>query len=193
MRHCGVLTLKGFRRVCLLATCAIASSAPHSGVRAQSPSPYQVKAVFLSTFAKFVEWPSDPGSNTGPISICVLGDDPFEGALDEAIKGKTINGRELVARRYKRAEETTGCQIVFISVSEKNRLRAILDSLRRESALTVGETEGFAKLGGMINFTLEENRVHFEINVDAADHARLKISSKLLNLAKIVRDGGKGG
>jgi YfiR/HmsC-like len=193
MRYRGVLTLSAFRRACLFGTWVIVSSAPHSVVRAQSPSEYQIKAVFLYNFAKFVEWPSDPGGNPGSISICVLGDDPFGGTLDEAIKGKTVNGRELVARRYKQVEETTHCQIVFIGSSNKKVLRPILESLKGESTLTVGETEGFARLGGMINFTLEESRVHFEINVDAADHARLKISSKLLNLAKIVREGGKGG
>ena len=193
MRYREVLTLSAFRRACLLATWVIASSAPHSGVRAQSPSEYQIKAVFLYNFAKFVEWPSDPGGNPGPISICVLGDDPFGGTLDEAIKGKTVNGRELVARRYKQVKETTTCQIVFISSSDKKVLRSILERLIRPGALTVGETEGFAQLGGVINLTLEDNRVHIEVNVDAAERARLKISSKLLNLAKIVRDGGDAG
>src|SRR4029077_16854609 len=131
MRYRGVLTPSAFRRACLLATWVIASSAPPSGVRAQSPSEYQVKAVFLYNFAKFVEWPSDRGGNPGPISICVLGDDPFGGTLDEAIKGKTVSGRELVARRYKQVKETTTCQIVFISSSDKKVLRSILESLTR--------------------------------------------------------------
>jgi len=176
-----------------LALALLASSALASSLRAQSATEYQVKAVFLYNFAKFVEWPSDPGGSSGPISICVLGDDPFDGILDQAIKGKTVNGRELVIKRFKQVGEAAACQIVFISSSNKKVLRPILESLIRAGALTVGETEGFAQLGGVINLTLEDNRVHFEINVDAAQRARLKISSKLLSLAKIVRDEKKGG
>jgi hypothetical protein len=190
---CPLQAGKALGSALMLAACLAGSMATNVFPQGVEASEYQVKAAFLYHFAKFVEWPSDPGGNPGPISICVLGNDPFGGTLDEAIKGKTVNGRELVARRYKQVKETTTCQIVFISSSDKKVLRPILESLIRPGALTVGETEGFAQLGGIINLTLEDNRVHFEINVDAAERARLKISSKLLNLAKIVRDGGAGG
>ena len=128
-----------------LALALLASSALASSLRAQSATEYQVKAVFLYNFAKFVEWPSDPGGSSGPISICVLGDDPFDGILDQAIKGKTVNGRELVIKRFKQVGEAAACQIVFISSSNKKVLRPILESLIRAGALTVGETEGFSK------------------------------------------------
>jgi uncharacterized protein DUF4154 len=162
--------------------------------RAQSPTEYQVKAVFLYNFAKFVDWPQPVGNaSLDPFVIGVLGDDPFGNVLDQALLGKSVNGRPLRVRRFKRAEDAKACQIVFISSSEGKHLQFILQSLKGTSVLTVGDTKGFADLGGVINFILEDDRVHFEINVDAAESAGLKISSKLLSLAKVVRTKGSGG
>ncbi len=177
----------GFR----LLACLLVSSLLGPHARAQSPGEYQVKAVFLYNFAKFVEWPADSSANShAPIVFGIVGEDPFGNLLEQTIKGKTVNGHELAVKRLKHAQEARGCQIVFIGSSERRRLKPILDELKGASVLTVGETEGFARLGGIINFTLEDNRVHFEVNVDAAERARLKISSRLLSLAKIVRDEG---
>lgn len=155
-----------------------------SGAHAQGTSEYEVKAAFLFNFAKFVEWP-DPAS--GPIRLCIVGDDPFGNNLEETVRGKTINGRPIAIRRIKAGENPQGCQIAFISASERPP-RSLLDLLQGASTLTVGEAPNFAKQGGIINFVLEDNKVHFEINVDAAEQARLRISSKLLSLAKIVRN-----
>lgn len=160
--------------------------------RAQAPSEYQVKAAFLLNFARFVDWPDGSAAGThDSMSLCVVGDDPFRGILDETVKGKTVNGRDLVVERFKRGDDARDCQIVFISASESRRLNPILESLKGASVLTVGETDGFAQRGGIINFVLEDNRVHFEINVEAAERARLKISSKLLSLAKIIKGEGQ--
>ena len=160
-------------------------------VCAQTVNEYQVKAVFLYNFARFVEWPADPP--TVPIVIGILGEDPFGNALEETVRGKTINGHELAVKHLKSGQEARGCQIVFVASSERRRLRPLLASLGGAGVLTVGETEGFAESGGIISFTLEDDRVRFEINVDAAQRAGLKISSKLLSLAKVVRDPGQGG
>lgn len=174
--------------VIVMATwCALASAAG-----AQTPSEHLIKAAFLYNFAKFVEWPAKafPSAKT-PLTICILGEDPFGSDLDETIDGETVNERKLVAKRVKRVQDGEPCHVLFISSSEKERLPEVLGAVKRSSMLTVGETERFAKLGGIINFTLEENKVRFEINVDAADRAGLKISSKLLKLARVIRDEGK--
>jgi uncharacterized protein DUF4154 len=163
------------------------SSVVASTVRAQSAGEYELKAVFLYNFAKFVEWPTSASAGTHDIVLGIIGTDPFGEILDQTISGKTVNGRWLVIRRFRRAEDAKDCQIVFISSSEKKRLDSILESLQGAHVLTVGETPGFAQQGGIINFVLEDNRIHFEINVEAADRANLKISSKLLSLAKIVK------
>lgn len=157
----------------------------NTGVPAQSSSEYQVKAAFLYNFAKFVEWPGDAlGNSNAPLIIGVIGDDPFGGALDQAINGKTINGRALLVRRLKWGHDLRSCHILFISSSERKRLPQIIQSLRGASVLTVGDMGQFNQQGGIINFILEANKVRFEINSRGADQARLKISSKLLSLAK---------
>lgn len=157
--------------------------------RAQAPSEYEIKAAFLYNFAKFVEWPSDPSSNArDPIVVCIAGNDPFGEILDQTILYKTANGHPFMIQRFRRAEDAKYCQILFTSSSDQTYIRSVLAILKGSSVLTVGETEGFLRLGGIINFALEENQVRFEINVDAAERARLKISSKLLRVAKVVRD-----
>jgi len=161
---------------------------------AQEPSEYQVKAAFLYNFTKFVDWPQTSGNDTqGPLEICVIGDDPFGDDLDKIVKGKSVNERPLVVRRLRGAVDARTCSIAFVSSSERGHLRPILEALRGTSVLSVGDTPGFAKMGGVINFILQDNRVRFEINVDAAQRARLKISSKLLSLAKVVRSKDSGG
>jgi len=157
-------------------------------------SEYQIKAAFLYNFAKFVEWPPavSPGAND-PMEICVVGEDPFGNILNQSIEGKTVGGHKLMIRQLKPAQDMKGCQVAFISSSEKNHLSSVLEGLKGGGVLTVGETEGFAALGGVINFTMEDDKVHFEINLDAAGRAGLKISSKLLQLARIVKEQGQAG
>jgi hypothetical protein len=169
--------------------CAVMSSAPHAHAQAEGVGEYQVKAAFLYNFAKFVEWPPEamPKANA-PLILGVVGEDPFGPVLEETLKGKTANGHPFVVRRFRREEDASGCQILFTSSSDQRYIRSLLAVLKGSSVLTVGETERFCRLGGIINFTLEENKVRFKINVDAAERARLNISSKLLRVANVVRD-----
>lgn len=155
----------------------------------QAASEYQVKAAFLFNFGKFVQWPQSSFTNPqAPFWVCVLGEDPFGSALDDTLRGKAIDAHPVSVTRIKDAVSARGCQIVFVSASEKARLPAILGSLRAWNALVVGESEGFAASGGGIQFLLEENRVRFAINPDAIRRAGLQVSSRLLALAKIVHD-----
>lgn len=148
---------------------------------------YQIKAIFLFNFAQFVDWPSDVFSETqSPLIIGVLGDAPFDTYLDETVRDEKVNGHPLVVQRYRHVEDIKACQILFISQSETKRLEQILEELKGRSILMVGETEGFAKGGGMIQFVNEQNKIRFKINVEAAKAANLTISSKLLRAAEIV-------
>ncbi len=161
----------------LLAACA----------HGQAIDEYQVKAAFLYNFAKFVEWPSDAfRTPKDPIVVCVLGHNPFGNALEEVIRGKSIEGRALAIRQVTDAEEANACQILFIGSAEGKRFRSLWGNIK-PGILTVGEEQGFAAGGGMINFKLEGGRVRFEINMGAAELAQLHISSKLLSLAQIVK------
>ena len=156
------------------------------GGRAQesAPTEYQLKAAFLLNFAKFVEWPPAAFAEaTSPIVLGVLGNNPFGDVLERTVQDKAINSRSVLVKPFRSSVESTNCQILFISTSEKARLPEILASLRGASVLTVGEMDGFTEAGGIINFVRQGNKIRFQINESAAKKAGLKISSKLLSLA----------
>jgi YfiR/HmsC-like len=148
---------------------------------------YQLKAAYLFNFAKFVEWPTNTFSDADtPLQICVIGLNPFGHGLEDSIAGKTVGGRPIEISHKSDAVEARSCQIVFIGVSDKRQIPQLLRQLNGASVLTVGDTSGFTDDGGMINFVLEGDRVRFEANLDAAEHAHLKISARLLSVAKAV-------
>lgn len=158
------------------------------GIRAlaQEPAPeYQIKAAFLFNFAKFVEWPAKafPQRNS-PIVIGVLGKNVFGHYLADTIRNKTVQNRHFEFKgELKSAAEATNCQILFISPTLKDDEKAIIKSLHNASILTVSETGQFLEAGGMINFIIEDNKIHFQISDEAAKRAGLKIDPKLLSLA----------
>jgi hypothetical protein len=148
---------------------------------------YQVKAAYLFNFAKFVEWPAGAfRTPNSPLVICVLGSNPFGSELEGSIAGKTVGGRRLEISHVPRGVDAGSCQIVFIASSERGQMRETLQRLTGTNALTVGDTSGFTDDGGMINFVWEGDRVRFEANVDAAEHAHLRLSARLLTVAKLV-------
>ena len=164
-------------------------------VQAQEPdsSEYLIKAGFIFNFAKFVEWPAAAfAQQESPIVIGVLGTDPFGNIIDRIVEDKKIGSRGFVVKRLKWSKELKDLKdlkdvkILFVSSSEKTHIDEIVQIVKGLPILTVGETPGFAERGGMIRFTLEDNRVRFEINVEAAREADLNISSRLLTLAKII-------
>jgi hypothetical protein len=152
---------------------------------------YQVKAAFLYNFAKFVEWPPqafDVAAN--PIIVCIVGETPIYTLLESAVIDKTAGNRSLAVRKVSDGQQATGCHILFIGRADRKRIPAVLAAITPWGILTVGETPEFVAEGGVVNFKLENGRVRFEINVDAARRERLRISSKLLSLAEIVKTEG---
>ncbi len=148
---------------------------------------YQVKAAFLYNFAKFVEWPPSSFSNASEaLRICVFGRDPFGEELRNITSEKTVNGHRLEVHGEVDLEHARSCHILFITSPGETRMKGIVEGLRGASVLTVGDSKGFVEQGGMINFVLENDRVQFEVNDKAAEQAGLKISSKLLSVAKFV-------
>ncbi len=165
-----------------------------AGAQAQSATEYQVKAAFLFNFARFVEWPTDafPSADSA-LQICVLGQDPFGRDFEQVIVDKIVNGHRIEIAHPDGVPQARACQILFIAASETPHLRAILLGLKGSSVLTVGDAPGFAILGGVINFVLDDGRVRFEINLKAAEQAHLKISARLLTVAKVVLNGEREG
>ena len=155
---------------------------------------YEVKAAFLFHFAQFVDWPADAfPDGSSPLMYCTLGDDPFRGVLDASLNGKTIGTRPIRIWHLKPAQDVQGCHVLFFGASEKKSIPAVLSGIQGKPVLTVGETERFVTSGGIIGFCLVENKVRFDINLDNAEKGRLKISSRLLSLARTLVNslGGK--
>ncbi|PYP82863.1 MAG: DUF4154 domain-containing protein [Blastocatellia bacterium AA13] len=173
------------RAIAALALGCIVGSHSFHTFGGQGADEYQVKAAFLYNFAKFVEWPSEAfGSDGRELTIGLITDETLGKAIEETINGKTANGRTIVVRHFKPGDNPGACQMLFVGSTEHSRLNQILDKLRGSSVLVVGELPRFNQRGGMINFVMDGSKVRFEINQNAAEAARLKISSKLLQLAK---------
>jgi hypothetical protein len=178
---------------CLLCTALVTPSRAQTA--SSNSSEYLIKAGFTYNFAKLIQWPANafPQPNS-PIVIGILGVDPFGGTLDEVLAGKTVNGRDLVVKHLKWGADLKECRILFVSNSEISRMDEILHLVKGLPILTIGETPTFARRGGIINFVLEDEKVHFEVNVEAAKEADINISSRLLSLARIIPhapDGSK--
>lgn len=149
---------------------------------------YQIEAVYLLNFSKFVEWPTQASQGKDqPFGICILGADPFGPALDATLSGESIRGASLVARRIAKPGDIAGCQILFVSSSEESRLKDILAVLDRANVLTVSDIPRFSQRGGMIQFVVTGGKVRFEVNVKNAANAGLTLSSELLEVALAVR------
>ncbi|MGD1018277.1 MAG: YfiR family protein [Verrucomicrobiia bacterium] len=165
----------------------LAMSVRDDAAGAPTLSEYQVKALFLFNFAKYVDWPTDAfGNASAPIVIGLIGDDGFGDDFNRLVAGKTINNRAVVVKHMANEQEYRTCQILFVSASEKDHLSAILEAVKNTAVLTVGETDGFLALSGMINFTKKDNKIHLEINLIPVQQANLKLSSKLLSVADVV-------
>jgi YfiR/HmsC-like len=174
----------------LLAACG---TPPIEGGQSNGASEYTVKAAFLFHFAQFVEWPVEAfADENSALTYCTMGEDPFGGALNESVNGKSIGNRRLQVKHVKELEQIAGCQVLFIAAGEKKRHGEELAMASKRPVLTVGETDGFATEGGIIGFCREQNKIRFEINLDAAGKAQLKISAKLLSLAKTVIGSPRG-
>lgn len=162
------------------------SAASQCAAQARTQREYELKAGVLYHIIEYVEWPEASRSNQPPvIQIGLLGHIPFTEAL-EVLDGKMLQGRKLVVKQLASTDEAATCQVVFIGASEKPRVAEIIGELKDRPVLTVSEVEGFAERGGMVNLLAGPNRIIMEINRQVASQARLGISSRLLEHAKLV-------
>lgn len=167
----------------------LAAAFLHGAALAQpdQPSEYDVKAAFLFNFTKFVEWPQGSFEDSqAPIVLGIVGDDPFGDSLVRMIMGQKVQGRSLIIRRERIGDDLRRCHVLFVSVSEREHAARILASVQTASVLTVSDMEGFAEAGGVMQFVTQDDRVRFLVNLDAATQARLRLSAKLLALARVI-------
>jgi len=184
----AVLIVRARTWVCVATWVLAMARAPSVHAQAHAPE-YAVKAAYLYKFAPFVIWPASAfPSASSPFYVCVQGDDPFDGALDQAVSGQRVEGHPAVVRRLKSIDGTTGCHILYLGGSRKQSAADAMRSIRGEPILTVtDQVQGVA--GSVIKFVVKDSRVRFEIDVEAASANRVSISSKLLSLALAVRSG----
>lgn len=161
-----------------------------TGAQEPSQAPeYRIKAAFLYNFTLYTDWPATAfEKGDSPIVLAIAGEDPFGKELDAAVRGKTVRGRAIEVRRYAAAADVAACHLLYLCSDQARHLAAVLRKFPDVKPLTVGETEDFCRTGGVVRFFVDQKKVRFEVNIDAAVRAGLKISSKLLQLARVVRD-----
>ena len=147
----------------------------------------KIQAGYLLNFARYVEWPPAAFANSvSPVCIGVLGEDPFGGFLDDTVRGEMVRGHPIVVRRERSPDALRDCHIVFIAVADSEKQGQFLASFSGKPILTVGNENGFAARGGIVNFFLENERVRFEISRAASQRSGLKMHPQLLRLARVV-------
>jgi hypothetical protein len=145
---------------------------------------YQIKAAFVYNFTKFVEWPPQSFTDAAePIVIGIVGKNPFGESLENAVRGRKVGGREIVIVNVTPEMQRRAIHVLFVAAGEEKSF----DPKLAPSALTVGETERFNGLGGMITFISDAEKIRFMVNLEHADEAQLKLSAQLLKLASTVR------
>jgi hypothetical protein len=166
---------------------ALAGPGPIAQAAAPGPDPREIKADMLFNIARFIRWPESSFEKTeGQLVFTILGDDPLAEALAASLSTKTVNGHPVFVRVVRRVQDAAGSQILYIASSESNRMAEVLRSVEGSPSLTVADSSGFVGLGGMVDFTDVNARIRFEINQARAERAGLKISAKLLALARVV-------
>jgi hypothetical protein len=188
-------TPSAFLLAVLLSFVSVDIAAPYSAVADRAVSEYEVKAAYVYNFAKFVEWPqiAFPSKNS-PITIGVVGDDEFGALLEKTVKDKLVQEHTIQVRLLKWPADLRTCSIVYISSSEQKRFHQIAESLLENPVLTITETDEGSQVKGIMNLFIEGGKVQFEVNITAAEKVKLRISSKLLRLARetVGSYSGKG-
>jgi hypothetical protein len=168
----------------------LATGIPAAMAEDAAPLDYQVKAAYLVNFPKYTDWPAGAFADTNsPITVAILGDADVANEFANMVEGgKTIAGHPIVLKRITKEEEiSNNYQILFIATSERSRITAILEKVKGSSILTVGESDDFLEKGGIINLVHRDRKIRLQVNLTAAGEAHLKISSRLLVVAEVVK------
>jgi hypothetical protein len=180
----------------LAAALLVCASAARAGGAAETTQADEerVRAAFLFQVAQYVHWPADAFSGPrAPLRFCAAGvPDSFVKVLEDTVSGKSISGRAIAAGRATHPDELAVCHVVFVGYPKEKQIRDLLAHWRFPPVMLVGETRGFAEMGGTVNLRLEGGKVSFEVNVVAAERSRLEFRSQLLRFARIVSGGQTG-
>jgi hypothetical protein len=183
--------MTGIRRLLQIVIAALLLTCqPHAA--AQSVSAPELRAAFLFNFVKFTGWPSESLPQAAPVVVCIVGDEHVADAFEALTKDQTVDGRRLTTRRMKRDDAVAGCHLLYAAELDARRARDVVSGSAGQAVLTVSDFTEFVEVGGVASFFVENGKMRFAVNPDAVERARLRISSKLLGLARIVRDDTNG-
>jgi hypothetical protein len=150
---------------------------------------HELKALYLFNFTKYVEWPEQPTGDTNSFLVGVVGAPDVEASLIEATRGKDVGGKPVVVRRFEPGGDLRGCRIVYVGLTDRGQVDRLMEGLRDQPALTVGEGEIFLDRGGMIGFVRKDKKIRLFVGLEKARRSGLRVSAKLLGVAEGVRDG----
>jgi hypothetical protein len=185
--HNRLLESKCLRRTWAFVAWLLLMSSFAAGAETVSKE-YQLKAAFLYNFTKFVEWSAPSLATPGsPITIGVFGANPFGGELENVVRNRKVNGHEIVVKRVQTVAGVRGVHLLFVPVAEDARLPELRETLQGSNIVTVGESDAFARSGGMITFVIDGDRVRFDINIAAVNASSVKLSAQLQKLARSIR------
>jgi len=179
-----MILLSGLLCCCLCFSGLNLRAGAESGGAPQFTEP-QIKVGWVFKFFATTDWPQVSTNKGAPYFLGILGEDPFGEDLLNEIAQRKINNRPITVKRCSSADQAKECHVVFISASEKERLDGILNALKDSSVLTIGDTDEFARLGGIIGLTIGKEKA-FEINKAAYKRSKLKIDSKVLVCGKLL-------
>ena len=181
------VSLPAWALACVLGA-AVGSGDRLAHAESAPPDLNQAKANMLWNIAKFVEWPALPEDKSQPLVFTILGEDDLAADLAGLLSSRTVNGRPVFVRFARRAQDARGSQILYLAASESGQMSSVLAAVDTTAVLTVSDAPGFAEHGGMVGFATEGTRVRFEVNLPQAERNGLKLSAKLLSLARLVQD-----
>jgi hypothetical protein len=183
----AALVRRGSCLLCAAATALAVGAVPSEAAAAgDAVAASALKAAFLYNFAKFADWSQLPPG--APVVLCAVGGDAIVAALVETVRGQNIGGHTLAVSRPQEDNTWRSCQLLYLAEAEIQRSASGLNGIRMLPVLTVSDRKGFAAAGGIIELYLEHGRMRFAINLDAAERAGVRLSSRLLALAKVIRD-----
>jgi hypothetical protein len=182
---CGVHRGQVLRHVVAVAI-VVSGATPFASAQTATAPDADVKAAFLFNFAKFTEWPAL--ASDAPITACIVGDEGVAAALAQTVRGRNISGHALEVSRPQDSTTWRTCHLLFLADDAVRRAAAELRGITALPVLTVSDGKGFSHAGGIIELYVESERMRFSINVDAVKRSGLRLSSRLLGLAKIVRN-----
>jgi hypothetical protein len=155
-------------------------------IGAQGTVEAALKAAFLYNFVKFTEWPPEVVPSDGAIRLCVFGDEAVATALEQTVKGRQVDGHSFTVARMN--VDLSSCHVLYVTGVDRRQTLQVIERVKTAPVFTVSDLDGFAALGGVGQLFVEDGKMRFALNPAAAQRARLRISSKLLVLAKVVKD-----